>query len=325
MKVEKRLVLMLILSAALSTMFLASLTGTAKAQGTAQMVLNPTYVYYPSTDVLPSTLVFDINVINVTNLGAWQVTIAWNQSVLNFVNISLPTDNVFAGQSPIIGLDTSTPGQITYGATAGVSQPGFNGTGILAQMILAPAAMLAAPASSIFEFKGIQSIPADTFLFGLDLVDIPFTATDGWFGYGVGTSVTHTISGSNSPVMTASNGTIQPNSAVIDPVGKTISFNVTGNTGNAAFLYADLPKKVINVTGNDIARWNVSLNGANVKPQITQNDTDTFMFAIITFASDVTVSVKGDNIIPELSSMLIILIIASSATVAIAKSRTRRK
>jgi hypothetical protein len=100
---------------------------------------------------------------------------------------------------------------------------------------------------------------------------------------------------------------------------------VTGNTGNAAFLYADLPKNVINVTDNDIARWNVSLNGANVKPQITQNNTDTFMFAIITFASDVTVSVKGDNIIPELSSVLVVLIIASSLTLALAKNRTRKK
>jgi len=325
MKVEKRLVLMLILSAALSTMFFASLTGTAKAQGTAQIVLKPTYVYYPSTDVLPSALVFNISVLNVTNLGSWQVMIAWNLSVLTFVNISMPTDNVFAGQSPIIGLDTSIPGQVAYGAAAGPSQPGFNGTGTLAQMVLAPAAMLAAPASSIVEFKGLQSIPQDTFLFGLNLADIPFTATNGWFGYGVGTSVTHTISGSNRPVMTASNGTIQPNSAVIDKVGKTISFNVTGNTGNAAFLYADLPKNVINVTDNDIARWNVSLNGANVKPQITQNNTDTFMFAIITFASDVTVSVKGDNIIPELSSMLVILIIASSLTLALAKNRTRKK
>jgi hypothetical protein len=304
-------------------MFLASLTGTAKAQNAAQMVLKPTYVYYPSTGVLPSALIFNISVINVTNLGSWQVTIAWNLSVLTFVNISLPTDNVFAGQSPVIaGPDTSTPGQITYGAAAGPSMAGFNGTGIMAQIAMAPVAMLAAPASSIVEFKGI---PIDTFLTAVNLVDIPVTVTNGWFAYGTGTEVTHSISGSTRSVTTASNGTIQLNSAVIDPVNKTISFNVTGNTGDTAFLYADLPKNVINVTGNDIARWTVSLNGANVQPQITQNDTDTFMFAIITFASNVTVKVKGDNIIPELSSMLVILIIASSLTLALAKNTRRKK
>jgi hypothetical protein len=100
---------------------------------------------------------------------------------------------------------------------------------------------------------------------------------------------------------------------------------VTGNTGDTAFLYVDLPKNVINVTGNNVTRWNVSLSGVSVQPQITQNDTDTFMFAIVTFASDVTVEVEGDNIIPELSSILAVLIIASSLTLALAKNKTRKK
>ena len=100
---------------------------------------------------------------------------------------------------------------------------------------------------------------------------------------------------------------------------------MTGNTGDTAFLYVDLPKNVINVTNNDITRWNVTVNGSVEHPQITQNDTDTFIFAFIALPELGTVGVQGDNIIPELSSMLIILIIASSATVAIAKSRTRRK
>jgi hypothetical protein len=90
-------------------------------------------------------------------------------------------------------------------------------------------------------------------------------------------------------------------------------------------LYVDLPKNVINVTGNNVTRWNVSLSGVSVQPQITQNDTDTFMFAIVTFASDVTVEVEGDNIIPELSSILAVLIIASSLTLALAKNKTRKK
>ena len=322
MKVERQLVLMLILSAALSTMFLASLTSTVKAQATAQITFDPTYTYYPSGAVLPSVLVFDINVVNVTDLAAWQVTIGWNLTVMTFVNISLPDDNVFAGQSPIPALDNSTAGQITYGAAAGPGQPGFNGTGKLARLIMAPTAMLAAPASSLLEF---MNIPNDTFLVGIVLPDIPVTATNGWFAYGIGTHVTHSISGSAIPVITESNGTIQSNSTVIDEVGKTISFNVTGNTGDTAFLYVDLPKNVINVTNNDITRWNVTVNGAVANPQITQNDTDTFMFAFITLPELITVEVEGDNIIPELSSMLVILIIASSLTLALAKNRTRKK
>jgi hypothetical protein len=99
---------------------------------------------------------------------------------------------------------------------------------------------------------------------------------------------------------------------------------VTGNTGDTAFLYVILPKDVINVT--DFADWNVYVDGAaQLSPEVTENATHTFVYTTFPFASQVTLGVQGDWIIPELSSMLIVLIIASSATVAIVKSRTRRK
>jgi hypothetical protein len=101
---------------------------------------------------------------------------------------------------------------------------------------------------------------------------------------------------------------------------------VTGNTGDTAFLYAILPKDVIKINITDLSHWNVTVNGVEQpSPQITENTTHTFVYTTFPFASQITLGVQGDWIIPELSSMLIILIIASSATVAIAKSRTRRK
>jgi hypothetical protein len=198
-----------------------------------------------------------------------------------------------------------------------------NGSGILFTLELNVMNTTLSGTSDV-AFAGITT---DTFLLDDTGADIAFTYTGSVYSniYLTGTEVTHTIPNSTRPVITTSNGTIQPNSAVIDTVGKTISFNVTGNTNDTAFLYVDLPKNVINVTNNDIARWNVTVNGAVAQPQITQTENDTFLFAYITFTGPVTVGVKGDNIIPEMSSMLIILIITSSIAIAIAKTRPRKK
>ena len=185
-------------------------------------------------------------------------------------------------------------------------------------------AALVPPASSTIAFEGIG---IDTFLLDKDGVDISSTKTDSLYTnvYLTGDIVTHAIAGSSRPVTTASNGTILPNSTVIDTVGETISFNVTGNMGDIVWLYTDLPKLVINVTDDDITRWNVTVNGANVFPDITQNATDTSTFGFITLTENATVEVEGDNIIPELSSMLIILIITSCIAIATAKNRTKKK
>ena len=330
MKVERRLFLLLILSSVLATMLLASLSSTARAQASTQLIIQPVQPsninFYANFTTLPAAITFNITVVNVTKLGSWQVTVEWNEGLLSYTSISLPTDNVFAGQGPITaGPDTSVLGRVTYGAAAGPGQPGFNGSGILAQIVLAIDTPVQAPASCPIDFEGLT---VDTFLTELNLADIPFTPVISTFSYQYlhGIVVTHTISGSNSPVTTTSNGTIQPNSGVIDKVNKTISFNVTGNTGDIAFLYAILPKDVIKINVTDLSHWNVTVNGVKQSsPQVSENATHTFVYTTFPFASQVTLGVQGDWIIPELSSMLIILIIASSATVAIAKSRTKRK
>lgn len=317
----------LLVLATLSVMFIGSFPGTARAQSSTIFSINPSnYTFIANYTTPPTTLVFNITLTNVTDLSSWQVGIQWDSTVLTYNKISIPDNNVFAGQSILTaGPDNTDPSIVVYGAALAPGGTAFNGSGIVAQLELnLTQKAREPPASSTIAFEGVG---IDTFLLDSDGIDIISTKMDSSYAniYLTGNIVTHTIQGSNRPVTTTSNGTIQPNSGVINTVGKTISFNVTGSTGDTAFLYVDFPKNVINVTNDDASRWNMSLNGVTAQPQITQNGTDTFMFAYITFGSDVTVAVKGDNIIPELSSMLIILIIASSATLAIAKSRTKRK
>jgi hypothetical protein len=325
MKTEKQPILLIIL-ATLSLMFIASFAGTARAQSSTIFSITPSnYTFVANYTTPPTTLVFNITITNVTDLSSWQVGIQWDSAILSYKNVSVPTNNIFAGQSIVTaGPDTANSSMVVYGAAILFGGAPFTGSGLLAQLELnVTQAALVPPAFSIIAFEGIG---IDTFLLDSVGADILSTKQDSMYSntYLTGDIVTHTIAGSSNLVTTQSNGTIEPNSAGINIVNKTISFNVNGTAGNTAFLYAILPKDVINVTA--FSNWNVTVNGVKQpSPQLTENATHTFVFATFPFASQVTLGVQGNWIIPELSSMLIILIIASSATVAIAKSRTRRK
>jgi hypothetical protein len=324
MKMKKRLILPLILVTMLSTIFLVSTSGTAQAQTSARLAITPSdYKYNVNFTSPPSFLSFNVSVVNVTSLATWQATISWDPTVLSYKSSSIPADNIYGNKTAISTSDNSTQGTLIYGSSLLDPTQAVNGNGTLFNLELN---VLGAPlpGTSDVAFAGITT---DTFLLDGTGVDIPFTHSNSVYSniYLIGAAVTHAIPGSSRPVTTTSNGTIQPNSGVIDTVGKTISFNVTGNTGDTAFVHIDFPKNVINVTDNDIARWNVTVSGIKAQPQITQNDTDTSMLAYITFGSDVTVRAGGDNIIPELSSMLAILIITSCITLATAKNRIKKK
>ena len=324
MKTEKQPILLLVL-ATLSLLFIAPFAGTARAQSSTVLAIGPSDYTFYANYTTPATLIFNITLTDVTNLAAWQVGIQWDPAILIYKNMSIPTNNIFAGQSILTaGPDNTNPAIVVYSAALAPGGAPFTGSGIVVQLELnLTQAALAAPAFSTIAYEGIG---IDTFLLDNNGADISNTQTNSIYTntYLTGNIVTHTITGSSNLVVTESNGTVETNSAGIDTVNKIISFNVTGNAGDTAFLYARLPKDVINVTA--FSNWNVTVNGVKQpSPQLTENATHTFVFATLPFASQVTLGVQGNWIIPELSSMLIILIIASSATVAIAKSRTRRK
>lgn len=325
MKIEKRLILPLVLITILSTIFLASISGTAEAQTPAQLTIVPSdYTYIANFTSPPSFLAFNVTVTNITSLFSWQTLINWNSTLLSYKNASVPPDNIFGSEQVIATSITDTPGTIIYGSALVEPTHVVNGSGVLFQLELNVLNQSVTGTSDI-TFAGI---PSDTFLLDGTATDIPFGHTNSKYAniYLTGTTVTHTIPGSSDPVITGLNATIAPNSAGINTTSKTISFNVNGSSGDTAWMYAILPKSVIKINITDLSHWIVTVNSVQQSaPQITENTTHTFIYTTFPFASQVTLGVKGDWIIPELSGMLIILIIASSITVAVAKSRTRKK
>jgi len=331
MKVEKRLFLLLILSSVLATMFLASLTSTAHAQVTTQLVIQPvtpTNVnFLANYTTPPSTITFNITVLNVVDLATWQFTIEWNETLLSYHSISMPSDNVLVNSSPIVaGPDASVAGQVTYGAAAGPGAPSFNGSGTIAQLVLGLDTPMDIPSACSIDFEGLTS---DTYLLTAAIADIPFTAVTPTFSYtyAIGTSVTHTLAGTSELVVTESNGTIAPNSAVFDDANHKISFNVTGTAGDNAFLYAELPRDKIDVASD----WNVTLNGIQLAASrlvIAQNSTYTNIL-IPQFLLEEETNGQGligiQGTIPELTTMLGILTIAAASTAVLLKNRTKKK
>jgi len=330
MKMEKRLILPLILSAALTTMFLASFAGTARAVTSTQLVIQPSsgsYLFCTGYTTPPATLTYNITVLNVVNISAWQVGIQWNSSVLGYNTTLMTSASLF----PIYAIDDSqsATGLIVAGGQQGVGATPLSGNLTVAQLELNLNAT--PPASSSITFEGLQS-GGDTFLLN-GLLEIPFTPVTSMFSYGItpGTPETHSISGTANLVYTYSNATIQQNTATINTTSKTIAFNATGNTGDTAYLYLNLPKNVINCT--DIPpRWNITLNGVKYGMSssafqiLVDNATLTFLYIpSFTFSSQANVGVQGNNVIPELPNVLLILLIASSVAVAMMKVRTKKK
>lgn len=126
------------------------------------------------------TFIANVTVANVVNMGAWQVALQWNSSLLEFVRLVLPSDNVFAGQRTVTaGPDTSIAGMVIYGAAVGPGQPGFNGSGVLAQVEMK---ILQGIGESDLSFEGIE---ADTFLTTMSVTDIPFTPVIGHFDFNI--------------------------------------------------------------------------------------------------------------------------------------------
>ncbi len=61
---------------------------------------------------------FNVTVVaqNVKNLQAWQIGLSYDPNILEYVNVSIPSDNVFQGHDvQLLGPDTSVPGYVVLG------------------------------------------------------------------------------------------------------------------------------------------------------------------------------------------------------------------
>ena len=145
-----------ILAYVLVTAFLAStvyITIPVHAAGTVNIVNavdgSNNFNFTTAQKSVGDTFVLNIT-INGTpdmSLNTYQFRVSWDNTLLNFVSLAPPSDDVFSGIPPgasrvVAGPDASTPGSVLYGAainppvTIPPSTWGFNGTGRLAQLTL---------------------------------------------------------------------------------------------------------------------------------------------------------------------------------------------
>jgi hypothetical protein len=138
--------------------------------------------------------VFTINVTvtGVTALAEWQVHVGWDDSLLSYASIVLPSDNVFAGDIAaggnitIEGPNSSISGSVLYRVTAIPPAGGwsFNGTGTLAvltlQIIQGVGIIPPTRVSCPIQFLNMT---IDTYLKDIIGNDIGFTAMNGVYNY----------------------------------------------------------------------------------------------------------------------------------------------
>jgi hypothetical protein len=173
----------------LASVLVFQMGATVNAQTTYLRLINPLtgdqqFNFTSNEKHVGDTFVVNITVVGVTNLYAWQVTVGWDPTMLNFSKISLPSDHVFAGQSffPVGPIVES--GSVLYGVSLGVGGNTFNGTGILAQLELRIAVQSSVPVSCNITFIGAPPVfPAETFLLDGRGADIAFTPEKAVFSY----------------------------------------------------------------------------------------------------------------------------------------------
>jgi len=161
----------------------------AKASGTTMELVNPIdgshlFNFTTSQKSVGDTFTINVTVKDVTDLFSWQIAVEWDPTLLEFANIVLPSDFVFAGKSYLpAGPDTSVPGKVVYGVALGPGQTSFSGSGRLCQIILRiikEVSILKPKVECDLNFTGKG---VDTFMLNSAGTDIPFDIVNAHYIY----------------------------------------------------------------------------------------------------------------------------------------------
>jgi hypothetical protein len=296
---------------------------------TTVKIIPETVTFYTNQTIIGEKIVFNVTVQDVEQLYNWQIKVTWDPELLNFSNIIIPEDHVFAGAEeagkalyyagPVI-----EPGSLVYGCTITEDLPywTFNGTGVLCQIELEIIRQPSAPQSSCT--IGLAEKYDTTFLEAWipPGQNIPFNIENATYNYVLVERVRHSLLGYT--VETYSNAIILANS-VTQSEGKTaINFNVYGAPGTSAFVNVTIPKALLTDS------WVIYLNGVDKTSdaQITEDATNTYVYIEFVFASTVNVEIEGSWIVPELPNVYLltaILLISAASTVFLTNKRSPHK
>lgn len=154
-----------------TTSGVASVTATV-GQDPATIYIDPT----TSMALVGQPFTVTVCVADVVDLLAWQFSMSFDPSILECNNVAIPPDNVFAGRtiiSPGPTIDNSA-GTLAWGTTILGGEPTFTGTGKLCEIQFTPKSV----GTSTLTFT---NTPVDTLLYDSNILEIPFTAEDGFF------------------------------------------------------------------------------------------------------------------------------------------------
>ncbi len=181
------LVCFFILCFVLSSLFIPSFISVRASPGAEVRVINPLtgtnlFNFTSSSKSVGDAFIVNITIADVINMVAWQIKFGWDPALLDFVNITIPSDHVFAGRTTIIPPPLVETGNVTYGVALFPStQPSFNGSGRLCQIALKTTKAVNHQSSSVSCTLSLAN--ADTFLLDPLNHDILFTPRDGYYEY----------------------------------------------------------------------------------------------------------------------------------------------
>jgi hypothetical protein len=162
---------------------------SVEAQETSLKVVNPltgntSFNFTDAEKSVGDTFVVNITIVDVTDLHAWQIRLSWDASLLWFMSLVFPSDDVFHDLSPIRApTDSSVPGTALSGSATGEGVGTFNGTGTLCQitlMILTTVSPAVPEVSCDLTFANPYE---DTYLFDSQGGYFTFVPVNGFYDY----------------------------------------------------------------------------------------------------------------------------------------------
>jgi hypothetical protein len=171
------------------TSSLATITLGHASPETRVSVINPAtkngmFTFYTDTVNVGHKFKVTFNVSAVINMALWQVSLQFNPTHINCLNVSIPTENIFKGKvviapDPVID---NTGGILVYGATV-FPTVGVSGSGVLCEAWFE---IKSAPPKGQTLTSTLQLITEDTFTTKLEDPEgnpIPYTPENGTYQY----------------------------------------------------------------------------------------------------------------------------------------------
>ena len=331
MKIRKLPLIIISILMISTALFSATSLRPVSAQGTAVLLVDPQTA---SIYAQPTGTQFDVNIsiANITGLAGLSFDFAWDNPALlkanSITEVLYHTLTPSASWSNIwnLGLKfNNTAGTASYAQTwqdMGAAQAdGYSPANITGKMATATLTFNVTQVPAAGSYVDVNLTLANVKAGDLDGVAIPISSQNTTYRiYGppiINTKVTPiTWNGNTYNVTTVSNETVVDGTVAFvgGPPTWSLSFNVTGTDGDTAYVNVTIPMGLM------IGPFNVTVNGVAVTPQITSDETNTYVY-ITAQLSEEPVTIIGT--IPEFTLLFIPLLMATTL-IAYALRRRRR-